>query len=161
MPAFNIDSKEVTYIPTEEEANQRPVIPINIPRDFMAGRNIFPSRVLAGYNQPVTSGIAFGALMRNRALENPQATAYYWCMGKQSGDNIMHRHLSHHEGPFTYSKQLWEYGRKILLWLSIQGWAAQTRGFCERTSVGRCDCGIGFQVSDFLQYGGSFFVNSH
>jgi hypothetical protein len=98
MSAFNIDSKEVTYLPIEEEANQRPVIPINIPHDFMAGRNIFPSRVLAGYNQPVTSDIAFGALMRSRALANPQATAYYWCMGKQSADDITRRHLSQPRG---------------------------------------------------------------
>jgi hypothetical protein len=76
---FNIDSKDVISHPIEEE---RPVVPVNIPRDSMAGPTIFPSRVIAGYHQPVTSQIAFGALMKSRALANPNATSYYWCMGK-------------------------------------------------------------------------------
>jgi len=76
---FNIDSKDSVSRPIEEE---RLVVPVNIPHDSMAGPTIFPSRVIAGYHQPVTSQIAFGARMRSRALANPNAASYYWCMGQ-------------------------------------------------------------------------------
>jgi len=79
---FNIDSSDVVY---NEDTSFGNLVPVNIPRDGMAAKSIFPSRVLAGYNQPVTSQIAFVALMVSRALSTPGATAMYYCIANNSG----------------------------------------------------------------------------
>jgi len=79
---FNIDSSDVIY---NEDTSFGNLVPVNIMHDGIASKTIFPSRVLAGFNQPVISQIAFVALMVSRALSTPGVTAMYYCIAKNSG----------------------------------------------------------------------------
>jgi len=85
MSLFNIDSKDIVSTSVQEDLNRKVFLPVSIPTDAMPNRNISPGRVLAGYNLPVTSEIAFGAYMMSQAQANPLATGVYWCTALNSG----------------------------------------------------------------------------
>lgn len=91
MSLFNLDSKDIIH-------NPAPIAPVRvtIPDDAVANSNIFPSRVLSGYNGEPTkyTDKEWESYMLGLFREQPNATGVYWCSGMQPED-IQRNHISH------------------------------------------------------------------
>ena len=79
---FNIENKIFTAV-GDDPVKTKPFVPVPIPHDAVANGRIFPGRVIAGYNLPASSGLAFGAYMISQYEATPEAAGVYWCMGKK------------------------------------------------------------------------------